>query len=343
MALLRYLEKVPTESDRVPNPRGPLEKVLPPEVTRSANELVREVLTPIIPANKRGKYQVLSATLKAKIGKYAAENGNTAASRHFSKDLEKPLSEGTIRGFKSKYLDELSRKRKANEDLTTESLPDKKRGRPLLLGEELDHKVQAYVQALRDSGGSVSSAIVSTAAKGILLKVKKMLPEYGGQATLTKAWAQSLLNCMGFVKCRGTTKCSISAENFESLREEYLNNVSTTVIMEDIPPEMVLNWDQTGLRIIPSKSWTMEKRGSRRVELKGIDDKRQITATLCGTSTGVFLPPQIIYQGKTNRCHPTIKFPADWCITHSPNHWANEHTTLDSFCHIFGLHVVNQN
>ena len=181
----------------------------------------------------------------------------------------------------------------------------------------------------------MSSAIVPAAAKGILLKVKKnILPEYGGQATLTKAWVQSLLNCMGFVKRRGTTKCSISAENFESLREEYLNNISTTVIMEDIPPEMVLNWDQTGLRIIPSKSWTMEKRGSHRVELKGIDDKRQITATLCGTSTGVFLPPQIIYQGKTNRCHPTIKFPADWCITHSPNHWANEHTTLDYLNHV---------
>ena len=118
MALLRYLEKVPTTCDGLPSPRGPLEKVLPPEVTRSANELVREILTPVGSANRRG---ILSAELKAKIGKYAAENGNTAASRHFSKDLEKPLSEGTIRGFKNKYLDELSRKRKANEDLTIES------------------------------------------------------------------------------------------------------------------------------------------------------------------------------------------------------------------------------
>ena len=40
----------------------------------------------------------------------------------------------------------LSRKRKADEDPTAESFPQKKRGRLLLLGDELDHKVQAYVQ-----------------------------------------------------------------------------------------------------------------------------------------------------------------------------------------------------
>ena len=127
---------------------------------------------------------------------------------------------------------------------------------------------------------------------------RSMLSKYGGPATLTKAWAQSLLQHMGFVKRRGTTKCKISVENFESLRDEYLDNISTTAVMEDIPLDMVLNWDQTGINIIPSRSWTMKKRGSRRVELKGIDDKRQITAVLCGSLTGVFLPPQIIYKGR---------------------------------------------
>ena len=155
--------------------------------------------------------------------------------------MEKPLSEATIRGFKSRYLEELSRKRIADEDLTVESLPQKKTGRPLLLGDELDHKVQAYVQTLSKNGGSVTTAIVSAAARGILMKVSRsMLSEYGGPARLTKAWAQSLLQQMGFVKRRGTTKCKISVENFESLRDEYLDNISTTVVMEDIPPDIMV-------------------------------------------------------------------------------------------------------
>ena len=41
-----------------------------------------------------------------------------------------------------------------------------------------------------------------------------------------------------------------------------------------------------------------------------------------------FLPVQIIYAGKTARCHPKFKFSVDWHITHSPKHWSNEETTV---------------
>ena len=40
-------------------------------------------------------------------------------------------------------------------------------------------------------------------------------------------------------------------------------------------------------------------------------DKWQITATYCGALSGEFLPPQIIYQGKTTVCLPCHKFPND--------------------------------
>ena len=42
---------------------------------------------------------------------------------------------------------------------------------------------------------------------------------------------------------------------------------------------------------------------------------------------GDFLPPQLVYQGKTNRCLPQCKFPAGWDITFTENHWSNEVTT----------------
>jgi len=40
-----------------------------------------------------------------------------------------------------------------------------------------------------------------------------------------------------------------------------------------------------------------------------------------------FLPPQLIYQGKTERCLPHFSFPGDWHITSTSSHWANEETT----------------
>ena len=42
---------------------------------------------------------------------------------------------------------------------------------------------------------------------------------------------------------------------------------------------------------------------------------------------GDFLPPQLIYQGKTERCLPHFSFPGDWHITSTSSHWANEETT----------------
>ena len=43
---------------------------------------------------------------------------------------------------------------------------------------------------------------------------------------------------------------------------------------------------------------------------------------------GAFLPIQLIYKGKTDRCHPHFSFPLHWDITHSPKHWSTEETMI---------------
>ena len=48
---------------------------------------------------------------------------------------------------------------------------------------------------------------------------------------------------MGFVKRRGTTKSKVSVENFERVKADFLQEIATSVAMEGIPPELVLNWD----------------------------------------------------------------------------------------------------
>ena len=96
--------------------------------------------------------------------------------------------------------------------------------------------------------------------------------------------------------------------------------------MEEIPPDLIFNWDQTGISIVPGSNWTMELKGTKRIEIVGVNDKRQITALFCGTITGEFLPLQLIYQGKTAACLPQMKFPDDWHVTCTDNHWSNEET-----------------
>ena len=107
-----------------------------------------------------------------------------------------------------------------------------------------------------------------------------------------------------------------------------MSDIAAVVKLEEVPPSLVINWDHTGLKYVPVSSWTMAKEGSKKVPIAGLEDKRQITAVFGVTMEGHFLPPQLIYQGKTVACLPSTRFPSDWHVTYTPTHWANESTTL---------------
>ena len=80
------------------------------------------------------------------------------------------------------------------------------------------------------------------------------------------------------------------------------------VEFQEIPPKVIVNWDQMGIKIVPVSSWTMAKGEARRVEIAGADDKRQIMTVFAATPTGNFLPPQVIYVGRTPAFLPRYSF-----------------------------------
>ena len=81
-----------------------------------------------------------------------------------------------------------------------------------------------------------------------------------------------------------------------------------------------MNWDHTPISVVLSTPWSMVKKGSKSIEVAALNDKHIVTAPLTVTMSGTFLPIQILYQGKTDRCHPTYKFPDDFEIYHTHNH-----------------------
>ena len=181
--------------------------------------------------------------------------------------------------------------------------------------------------------GVINTAIVIGATSGIVKRLKPELLECnGGYVVLPvkKDWAKYLLSKMKFVKRKATTKKSaITVSNFDEIKDNFLMDIKAAVVMEEVPDDMILNWDQTTIKYIPVSNWTMATEGSKRIELIGQDDKRQITATFAGTLTGQFLPIQLVYEGKTTKCHPSIEFPKGWHVTHTTNHWCNEETMIE--------------
>ena len=145
---------------------------------------------------------------------------------------------------------------------------------------------------------------------------------------ISKSWARYLLQRMGYVKRKACSKAKVTVPNFDEVKANFLCDIKATVEIEEIPSPLIINWDHTRLKYVPSSSWTMAG-GSKCVDVAGIDDKRQITAVLAVTLDGNFLPVQLIFQGKTSACLPRAKSPSGWHLTYTHNHWATEEATKD--------------
>lgn len=119
----------------------------------------------------------------------------------------------------------------------------KKRGRPLLLGQELDPKVQLYQKNIRDGGGVVSARITVAAARDILLKSSRTkFAEFVGHVKLSRHWAHSLLHCMKFIQRKATTaKSKETKVNSAKLKKSILADVVATVTIEEMLHGLILS------------------------------------------------------------------------------------------------------
>ena len=225
MALLRYLRPV----NGLPDPKGSLSGSIPTQAIAQANREVENAMESTT-GGKRGSYTKYSATQCSDIARYACQHGAAAAARYFSKKLAKQVSESTVKSIKKAYIEELRKRAWTDEGEDVTSLPRKKRGRKLLLGEDLDSKVQTYLRKVREGGGAVSAGIVMAAARGILLKCNhSMLADFGGPVELNRNWAHSLLKRMKFVQRKATTsKGKHMPANFADLRSSFLSDVTAT-------------------------------------------------------------------------------------------------------------------
>ena len=329
MALLRYFK--PVEKDPLPQNVPSLSQAELQKVNTSVKRTLALQETPEDSKQKRPKYNDYTPAERAQIGKYTVENGPIRASRHFTKLWGKNIPESTARRLKNEYLRALIQSRSSSSNASLDSpivvLSKRACGRPLLLGHNLDRAVQDYVHALRIVGGVVNTDIVIAATKGIITaKEPSLLSDHGGHVEITKPWVKLLFSRMGYVKRKGSNAGKVNVEHFKEIQEEFLADIMAEVLMNEVHPDLIFNWDQTPVHYVPTGQWTMNRCKEKIIPIAKSDDKRQITAVLAVTLNGEYLPPQVIYEGKTTRCHPKVSFPEEWDIWHSTNHWSNENT-----------------
>ena len=175
------------KEDSLPNAEGLLSLRVPGSVISSANAEVEAVMEKTsgdeTKKRTRGTYDRFTPQERAVIARSALDTGVTKTIKRYNKDLhDRKLKESTVRTWVTQYKRELELKRNTSIHLTSPivKLENKRQGRPLLLGEELDRYTREYISELRRKGGIVNSDIVSSAAIGIVKKYDSNLLEING-------------------------------------------------------------------------------------------------------------------------------------------------------------------
>ena len=125
------------------------------------------------------------------------------------------------------------------------------------------------------------------------------------------------------------------------VQRDYLRNICMVQQSIKASPEVIINIDQTPIKIIPVSDYTLSKKGGSTASVIGGDDKKMFIAVFSETMSGTFLPMQSIYGGKTERCHSKMDFPEGFHVTHNANHWSNTETTRELIKKITSPYVEN--
>ena len=211
----------------LPDPEGPLSDVLPSSTIKAANDAVLATSRQLKQAPKssklkRGPYVTLTG-VQAQVARYAFLHGNQAAIRRYNDEYSTDIKDSSLSTRKSKYVEEFSYKRDAEEfeengDIVVHSIPQKKRGRPLLLGNELDDRVKRYIKDVRAAGTPIDTTVVMASGETIVRTDKKLLKENGGPINITKSWAKLLLSRIGYVKRKACSTAKVEPLQYEELK-----------------------------------------------------------------------------------------------------------------------------
>ena len=203
------------------------------------------VPTLILDISKKRKYVTFTREeILGNSGKYASIHGNSPSARKYS------VGESPVRLHQEKYKQGLISSTKV------------KRGRPLLLGSEIDEKVMKNLHAIRKKEGVVNTVVEIAIAQALIAKSEdKYLKVLDLEKT---SWTKSLFHRMGFVKHSATTGKSFIPDGAKKEAGLlYHHQIIKFVEEHDIPSSLVMNFDQTPLKPAQVSSQTLEKRGSK--------------------------------------------------------------------------------
>ena len=147
---------------------------------------------------------------------------------------------------------------------------------------------------------------------------------------VTTTWGKSLLQRIGFRRGAATTsKVEIpdSVKKGAGLQHHYC--ITSIVEKHKIPESLVINSDQTPSKYVQFGRFTITPKGTKKVDVAEIADKRDINLTLTVSMDGKALPFPAIYKGKTKQSLPKVTFPTGFSLSANMKHHNNTQEVLE--------------
>ncbi|EJD52467.1 hypothetical protein AURDEDRAFT_18204, partial [Auricularia subglabra TFB-10046 SS5] len=110
---------------------------------------------------------------------------------------------------------------------------------------------------------------------------------------------------LGFSQRRPTRAAQKVPENAPQLGDDLFWRLAYNMEEEDVPPQLVVNSDQTQSPYAYGSDTTWSEMGAKQVSVVGQEEKRAFTLNVGVSMSGTLLPFQAIFQGQTSKSLPS--------------------------------------
>ena len=198
---------------------------------------------------------------------------------------------------------------------------------------DLLQRICSSLQELRDASIAINSVTVASIMKSLTLA---HAPELAKQVKFSRRWCQKWVKKeLSWSFKKGTTAGQKLPGNWIHLVEQQFLRAAVICYSYNISkPSMIINWDQTGLLLMPTHKRTYHSRKERQVPIVALEEKRQITAVVGSSMNGDLLPLQLIFTGQDKDEKRKKAIPNDketqqlmeehkWKLEQTSNHWSS--------------------
>ena len=135
---------------------------------------------------------------------------------------------------------------------------------------ELDEKLMEFLRAIRTKGGVVNIHVARATTRALIAS-NPSSSQHLVNFAMPRSWVQSIYNRMGLTYRKGTTaRPPVPKGLDDECRRHYLQSINNTRKRHNIPPELILNADQTPSSYVSVGRSTMARRGSTCIPIKGL-------------------------------------------------------------------------